>query len=146
MQGDVSRSLLLDASQFYDSPELSDVTIVLVDESEQTEEHAVKRQRTGDGADGAQHAAAAGPAAQRPTVHLHGHRFLLSACSSVFKVRLAKWSEGHGNELVLHVSVIPRLTWHQLLPPVHLQRVCYLAVRRLAGILLLSRGSTASTK
>lgn len=108
MESDASRSLQFDASQFYDSPDLSDVTIVLVEDSDEAEERAAKRQRTGDGADGAQDAvdaAAAGAAADRPTVRLHGHKFLLCACSSVMKTRIANWSHGDGNDLVLHVSV-----------------------------------------
>lgn len=90
MESDASRSVQFDASQFYDSPDLSDVTIVLVEDSDETEERAAMRQRTGDGADGAQDAAdaaAAGAAAERPAVPLHGHKFLLSACSGVLKTR-----------------------------------------------------------
>jgi hypothetical protein len=101
MASDASRSLLFDASQYYDSPELSDVTIVLIEESEDIQERDLKRQRTGDGADGAHDAAAA--AAERPTLRLYGHKFLLSASSSVIKARIANWSEGDGNELELHV-------------------------------------------
>jgi hypothetical protein len=96
MDGEASRNMLFDASPFFDSPELSDVTIVLVEEAEETEERAAKRQRKGDGTDNAQDAsdaAATGAAAERPTVRLHGHKFLLSACSSVFKARIANWSE-----------------------------------------------------
>jgi hypothetical protein len=104
MASDASRSLLFDASHYYDSPELSDVTIVLIEESEDIQERALKRHRTGDGADGAQDAAAAAAAAaERPTLRLYGHKFLLSASSSVLKARIANWSEGDGNELELHV-------------------------------------------
>jgi hypothetical protein len=106
MDSDARQNLLLDASPFFDSPELSDLTIVLVEEADGTQERAAKRHRAADGANGAQDAAEAEAAeaeAERPTLRLHGHKFLLSASSSVLKARIANWSEGDGNELVLHV-------------------------------------------
>uniref|UniRef100_A0A383V2T7 BTB domain-containing protein n=1 Tax=Tetradesmus obliquus TaxID=3088 RepID=A0A383V2T7_TETOB len=37
------------------------------------------------------------------SLRLHGHNVILSASSSVIIARIANWSEGDGNELVLHV-------------------------------------------
>jgi hypothetical protein len=73
MASDAS-SLLFDASAFYDSPELSDVTIVLIEESDDVAERALKRQRTGDGADGAQ--------MQQLLQHLQCACMAISSCSA----------------------------------------------------------------
>lgn len=103
----------MDASAFFNSPRHSDVSIVLVvDDEPSPDGPAPKRQRT------EQNAAVqeGGEPAQQPTVmqqqaqqqhqqslRLHGHNVILSASSSVISARIANWSDGDGNELVLHV-------------------------------------------
>lgn len=139
MESSLPRSLLLDASAWFNNPELSDVTIILVgdttDDFLSPAERPAKRQRSLAGAAAAtQHDAegqaneevladglvqeganqpeqqtgtppAAAAAAEQGTLRLHGHTFLLSASSSVFRTRIANWSaEDNSNELRLHVS------------------------------------------
>lgn len=48
------------------------------------------------------------------SLRLHGHNVILSASSSLISARIANWSEGDGNELVLHPQV-PSLEVGELL-------------------------------
>jgi transcription initiation factor TFIID subunit TAF12 len=108
----------MDPSAFYNSPELADVNIVLVEEQELTpnghfgDEAAKGLQQYASAEEQAhQHQRQAHQEQQQQqqqqqeqrTLRLHGHKFLLSASSSVLKTRIVGWSVGDGNALTLQV-------------------------------------------
>jgi hypothetical protein len=110
----------MDASTFFNSPRHSDVVIVLKEDEDASQDGPrPKRQRLESDADVAQQNVELeqqpageqqqGEQQQCRTLRLHGHNVLLSASSSVIRAPIDNWSEGDGNELVLHVSQVRTL-------------------------------------
>jgi hypothetical protein len=82
----MENALLLDAAEYFDNPDLSDVTITIREEEPSVENSAADAMDTD---------VAAGNQQQQGQIQLPGHKVLLSSCSSLYKSMVSDaWGAG----------------------------------------------------